>query len=51
MMSSELNNIEAIYSEAQSRTGEAERSAYLESVCAGNPALRARVEALLKAHD
>jgi Tol biopolymer transport system component/tetratricopeptide (TPR) repeat protein len=50
-MSPERNDIESIYSEAQSRTGEAERSAYLESACADNAGLRARVEALLKAHD
>jgi protein tyrosine kinase len=29
----------------------AERDAYLERACAGEPALRARVEALLRAHD
>jgi serine/threonine protein kinase len=50
-MSPERNDIESIYSEAQSRMGEAERSAYLESACADNAGLRARVEALLKAHD
>jgi serine/threonine protein kinase len=50
-MSPEQNDIEPIYTEAQRRTDEAERSEYLESACAGNPVLRARVEALLKAHD
>ena len=29
----------------------AERAVYLEKACAGDPALRARVEALLRAHD
>ena len=28
-----------------------ERSAYLDEACAGNPALRRRIDALLKAHD
>ncbi len=28
-----------------------ERSAYLDSACAGNPALRRRIDSLLKAHD
>ncbi|HSW00342.1 MAG TPA: protein kinase [Sedimentisphaerales bacterium] len=50
-MSTEPNNIEAIYSEAQKRIDKAARSAYLESVCAGDPALRARLESLLRAHD
>jgi serine/threonine protein kinase len=50
-MSAKLNDVERIYSEVQSRTGEAERSAYLDSACQGDPELRARVEALLKAHD
>jgi serine/threonine protein kinase len=50
-MSPERNDIESIYTEARSRMGEAERSAYVQSACAGDPGLRARVEALLKAHD
>ncbi len=29
----------------------AERAAYLDGVCAGDPALRQRVEALLEAHE
>ena len=29
----------------------AERSAYLDEACAGNPSLRRRIDALLMAHD
>jgi eukaryotic-like serine/threonine-protein kinase len=43
-------NEEEIFHEALARRGPAERAAYLEQACAGNPALRASVEALLRAH-
>ena len=50
-MATKPKDIESIYSSALAKTDEAERRSYLDSVCAGNPALHARVEALLKAHD
>ena len=51
MMATKPKDIESIYSSALAKTDEAERKSYLDSVCAGNHALHARVEALLKAHD
>jgi WD40 repeat protein/serine/threonine protein kinase len=39
-----------VFAEALERTGPAARAAYLDSACAGNAALRQRVEALLAAH-
>jgi serine/threonine protein kinase/tetratricopeptide (TPR) repeat protein len=41
---------EEIFHEALTRDLREERSAYLEQACAGNPRLRASVEALLRAH-
>lgn len=49
-MPAQSNEVEPVYSEAVAKADEAQRAAYLESACAGNPGLRARVEALLKAH-
>ena len=43
-------NEEEIFHEALARTPPAERAAYLEQACGGNPALRASVEALLRAN-
>jgi hypothetical protein len=43
-------NEEAIFYEALARHQPEERAAYLEQACAGNPALRASVEALLRAN-
>ena len=43
-------NEEAIFHEALARSGPEERAAYLEQACAGDPALRASVEALLQAN-
>src|SRR5690242_15954027 len=40
-----------IFTAAREKADPAARSAYLDVACAGNPALRARVEALLRAHD
>ena len=40
-----------IFNEALDRGSPAERAAYLDRACAGDPALRARVEALLAVHD
>src|SRR4051794_7652744 len=41
----------AIFNEALDLTSPSERAAYLDRACAGDPALRARVEALLAVHD
>jgi eukaryotic-like serine/threonine-protein kinase len=43
-------NEEEIFHQALARTSPAERAAYLEQACAGGPALRAGVEALLRAN-
>ena len=43
-------NEEEIFYEALARTSTEERAAYLEEACAGDPALRAAVEALLRAN-
>ena len=50
-MVAEQDGVEPIYSTAVAKTDKAQQAAYLESACAGNPGLRARVEELLKAHD
>src|SRR5262245_19147509 len=42
-------NDEEIFHQAQARTDPAKRAAYLDEACAGDPALRASVEALLRA--
>src|SRR5262249_26890591 len=41
---------EEIFHQALARTGPEERAAYLDQACAGDPALRASVEALLRAN-
>jgi hypothetical protein len=41
---------ETIFAAALERADSAERAAFLDQACAGEPALRARVEALLRAH-
>src|SRR5215472_11175146 len=43
-------NEEEIFHQALARSSPAERAAYLEQACAGDPALRASVEALLRAN-
>src|SRR5947209_10040632 len=43
-------NEEEIFHQALSRSRREERAVYLEQACAGNPALRASVEALLQAN-
>ncbi len=43
------NREQEIFSAALERTTESERSTYLEQACAGQPEMRARVEALLQA--
>jgi WD40 repeat protein/serine/threonine protein kinase len=50
-MAEKAKDIEALFNAALKKRPEAERSAYLDAVCGDDPALRARVEALLKAHD
>src|SRR5262245_8484460 len=44
-------NERAIFIEALDRDTPAERAAYLAEACAGDPALRERVEALLRSHE
>jgi hypothetical protein len=39
-----------IFLDALDREGARERAAYLDAACAGRPALRRRVEALLRSH-
>jgi hypothetical protein len=46
-----VNRVEVIFSAALERESPAERAAYLDEACAGDLALRARVEALLRAHE
>jgi len=50
-MAEKSNDIEAIYNTALTKESEAERSAYLDAVCGDDHARRARVEALIKAHE
>ncbi len=50
-MAEKPNDIEAIYNAALKKGSEAERSAYLDAVCGDDSVPRARVEALLKAHE
>ncbi len=50
-MAEKPHDIEAIYNAALKKRSEAERTAYLDAVCGDDPVLRARVEALLKAHS
>src|SRR4051794_38750303 len=40
-----------LFNAALAIQGDAARQAYLESACGGDPALRRRVEPLLRAHD
>jgi hypothetical protein len=44
-------NERAIFTEALDRDTPADRAAYLDTACAGDPALRERVEALLRSHE
>jgi serine/threonine protein kinase len=50
-MTVEPNEIQAIFMAALEKATPTERAAYLDAACAGNPSLRKRVEALLRAHD
>jgi WD40 repeat protein/HEAT repeat protein len=49
-MSQDPNRVEAVFTAALSKESHEEQAAYLDEACAGDPVLRARVEALLKAH-
>jgi serine/threonine protein kinase/tetratricopeptide (TPR) repeat protein len=42
---------ESVFAAAVALADPAERAAYLDQACANNPALRARIDALLRAHD
>ena len=42
---------ETIFETARSKTAPAERAAYLDAACAGDPELRRRIEDLLRAHE
>src|SRR5262249_59488878 len=44
-------NERVIFTEALDRETPEDRAAYLDAACAGDPALRARVEALLRSHE
>src|SRR5271157_2431083 len=44
-------NEESLFHEALARSLPGERSAFLDAACAGQPELRAAVEALLAAHE
>ena len=50
-MAEKSKDVEAIYNAALMKESEAERSAYLDAVCGDDLAVRARVEALIKAHE
>ena len=50
-MRSEPSKTEALYHAALKKCSDAERSQFLDTACAGDPMLRARVAALLKANE
>jgi len=50
-MKEEPKDIKSIFSEAIEKKDAEERAAYLDKACGNNAALRAKVEALLKAHQ
>jgi non-specific serine/threonine protein kinase/serine/threonine-protein kinase len=50
-MSTKKNGEKSIFKEALKLKTAAERKAYVEKVCADNPALKVRIYALLEAHD
>jgi tRNA A-37 threonylcarbamoyl transferase component Bud32 len=49
-MNPEPNRVEAVFAAALAKPSAEERAAYLDEACAGDAALRQRVEALLRAH-
>lgn len=50
-MGVEFPSVEAVFTEALEIAAPAERSAYLDRACGGDPSLRRQVELLLDAHD
>jgi hypothetical protein len=50
-MSETADRTESVFAAAVQINSPAERAAYLEQACADDPALRQRIEALLRAHD
>src|ERR1700694_2326310 len=50
-MSVEPNNVKSIFLAAVDKPTPAERAAFLDEACAGDPAKRQRVEALLRSHE
>ncbi|MEX2140796.1 MAG: protein kinase [Pirellulales bacterium] len=50
-MSGQAVTVESIFLEAVEKASPSQREAFLKEACAGDSALRERVEALLKAHD
>ena len=50
-MAEKPRDIETIYDAALKKESESERKAYLDAACGDDKALRARIEALLKAHE
>ena len=50
-MAEKSKDIEAIYNAVLTKESEAERSAYLDGACGDDLVVRARVEALIKAHE
>ena len=50
-MSTRQKDEKSIFKTALELTTEAERIAYVDKVCAADPALRARILALLEAHE
>jgi predicted Ser/Thr protein kinase len=50
-MNAEPNRVEAIFAAAMEKATTADRTVFLDEACAGDAALRQRVEALLHAHD
>jgi WD40 repeat protein len=49
-MSPDPQRVESVFAAALEKAPAGERAAYLDEACAGDPALRQRVEALLRAH-
>src|SRR5262245_24469085 len=49
-MSPDPRRVESVFAAALQKPSAQERAAYLDDACAGDPALRQRVEALLRAH-
>ena len=50
-MSAEPGKVEAVYHAALEKESDAERSRFLDAACGGDPSVRARVEALLRANE